>query len=263
MSRPLLWIALTLALTGCTEFWRGTWFGPDGDPVYPEGPTAPYEHRVEAGETLYSIAFRRQLDFRALAQWNGIGEDYRIAPGQILRLTPPPLTASREISRSPAKPAAPDRGIRTYPPPKAPPAPVVPTAPATPVARAPEVRAYLRWQWPVKGPVLRRFVEKSASKGMDIGGTLGQAVLSTAPGKVVYSGSGLRGYGELIIIKHDDVYLSAYAYNRQRMVKEGEKVRGGQLIAEMGSGPEQKAALHFEIRERGKPINPEKLLPSQ
>ncbi|MEK6806853.1 MAG: peptidoglycan DD-metalloendopeptidase family protein [Pseudomonadota bacterium] len=239
-----IWIILLL-LTGCTEFWRGTWFGPSGEPVYPAGPTAPGQYRVEAGETLYSIAFRKQMDFRLLAEWNGIGGDYLIKPGQILRLTEPPGGVRPRVEETPSE------GIRTYPTREPPPR----------MDPAPEVRASLKWQWPVQGDVLRGFAEKSGSKGMDIRAELGAAVLSAAPGRVVYSGSGLRGYGELVIIKHDDVYLSAYGYNRSRLVKEGDKVRAGQLIAEVGTGPEQKPMLHFEVRERGKPINPEKLLP--
>jgi len=236
-------LLLTLLLGACTEFWRGTWFGPDGPPVYPVGPTAPGQHRVEAGETLYSIAFRNQMDVRLLAQWNSIGPDNLIKPGQVLRLTEPPGGMRPRVE------GAPSEDIRTTPKREPPP--------------APEQRANLRWQWPVGGPVLKRFSEKSGAKGMDIGGEPGAAVLAVAPGRVVYSGSGLRGYGELVIIKHDDVYLSAYGYNRSRLVKEGDKVRGGQLIAEVGLGPEQKPMLHFEIRERGQPINPEKLLPKR
>ena len=248
MRRNFQILIVLLLLSGCTEFWRGTWFGPSGPPVYPEGPTPPNQHRVESGETLYSIAFRNQMDFRVLAEWNSIGGDYQIKPGQVLRLTPPPEGERRTVET-----ATPADGIRTYPTREPPPRPAT--------TAAPEVRTHLRWQWPVKGPLLKSYAEKSGSKGLDIGGELGQAVIAAAPGRVVYSGSGLRGYGELIIIKHDDVYLSAYGYNRNRMVKEGDKVRGGQLIAELGTGPEQKPALHFEIRERGTPINPEKFLP--
>jgi len=119
-----------------------------------------------------------------------------------------------------------------------------------------------RWQWPTSGVVLRKYDMASGSKGIDVGGELGQPVYAVSPGKVVYSGSALKGYGELIIVKHDDTYLSAYGHNRRRLVKEGDEVRAGQTIAELGIGPEQKPLLHFEIRENGKPVDPLAFLPA-
>lgn len=119
------------------------------------------------------------------------------------------------------------------------------------------------WRWPLNGSVSRNYAPAAGNKGLDFTGVLGMPVLAAAPGKVVYSGNALKGYGELIIIKHDDTYLSAYAYNRRRLVKEGDVVTGGQPIAELGLGPQNKPLLHFEIRANGKPVNPLDYLPSQ
>jgi lipoprotein NlpD len=116
------------------------------------------------------------------------------------------------------------------------------------------------WLWPTQGDVVDRFDPDGGQKGVDIAGTVGQIVVASAPGKVVYSGSALKGYGELVIVKHNETYLSAYGYNRRRLVEEGQQVTAGQPIAELGTGPEQKAVLHFEIREKGRPIDPLPLL---
>lgn len=196
---------------------------------------------IKSGDTLYSIAFRHQLDFRELAVWNDIGPDYLIRPGEVLRLTPPPVSGSGSSS-----------SIQTRPIEQRTPE----TAPADKPFQPP---ASYTWQWPTAGVVVKTF--GAGRKGLDIAGDLGQPVRAAAAGKVVYSGSALKGYGELIIIKHDDLYLSAYGYNRRRLVNEGALVAGGQPIAELGLGPEQKPILHFEVREKGKPVNPEKLLP--
>ncbi|MDE0854195.1 MAG: peptidoglycan DD-metalloendopeptidase family protein, partial [Nevskia sp.] len=118
-----------------------------------------------------------------------------------------------------------------------------------------------RWEWPTRGKVARTFSADGSSKGIDISGDPGQIVVAAAGGKVVYSGSALKGYGELVIIKHDEQYLTAYGYNRRRLVEEGQEVLAGQPIAEVGLGPEQRALLHFEIRDRGKPVDPLPLLP--
>jgi lipoprotein NlpD len=121
----------------------------------------------------------------------------------------------------------------------------------------------LDWSWPVNGKVLAGFGDNQNAKGMDIAGKIGQPVKAAAPGKVVYSGSGLRGYGKLIIIKHNKTFLSAYAHNNQIMVKEGQVVAKGYKIAEMGDSDTDQAKLHFEIRQLGKPVDPLKYLPQQ
>lgn len=201
------------------------------------------DYRVQAGDTLYSIAFRNHLDFRELARWNGIGSDYRISVGQLLRLSPPPRKPGQVapvVVVAAPKPVQPGRAPEAYTP-------------------MPALPSGFEWTWPTRGTVLRGFGE--GSKGMDISGELGQPVFAAAPGRVVYSGNALKGYGELIIIKHDETHLSAYGYNRRRHVVEGDVVTAGQPIGELGLGPENKPLLHFEIRSRGKPVNPAGILP--
>lgn len=209
-------------------------------PAEAEAPVGPGEYRVQRGDTLYSIAFRNNVDFRELARWNGIGRDYRISVNQVLRLTPPP------------------KGTII------PPAPPV-TAPSSPLpsvaAPMPALPQGFEWTWPTRGKAIRGFSPGAGTKGMDIAGELGQPVFAAGPGRVVYSGNALKGYGELIIIKHDEVHLSAYGYNRRRFVAEGDIVTSGQPIGELGLGPESKPLLHFELRARGKPVDPAAYLP--
>ena len=247
MSRPLLLtLALTLALAGCAEAYR--WPDRMNRPLgRNEAPLPSDAWRVSPGDTVYSIAFRNQLDFRDLAVWNDIGPDYLIKPGQVLRLTPPPVAASSPASSS----------IQTTPMNR--PRPLVTNAP--PQRAEPPPPPPHKWLWPVQGELVRTF--GSGAKGIDISGNFGAPVKASAPGKVVYSGSALKGYGELIIIKHDDAHLTAYGYNRKRLVEEGMQVAAGQPIAEVGMGPEQKPVLHFEVRRRGKPVDPLEFLPEK
>ena len=263
-------------------------------------PTAnPDQYVVRQGDTMYSIAFRHSLDYRELARLNGIGDDYLIVPGQTLQLSTPEATALRtgdivaqadpvavaEVSRPVALPSQtmgsavsqdeapivlPRGPISAVPPPIA--APVAPSPPPlsepTDVAMAEPAASNVNggrsgWQWPTNGVVVRGFNPGAGSKGLDFAGQVGQPVVAAAAGKVVYSGSALKGYGELIILKHDDLRLSAYGYNRSRLVKEGDMVRAGQHIAELGLGPENRPILHFEIRERGQPVNPVPYLPAR
>jgi len=228
----------------------------------PERPVGADEHLVKRGDTVYSIAFRNNLDFREVAKWNGIGADYLIRPGQVLRLKappapPPPRYTEGDVETQAAPPEA-DVPIKpeqvtaeTPPPPLEPPGAVVVDT------------AGFQWAWPTQGIVGRGYEPAQGNKGLDFTGKLGQPVFAAAPGRVVYSGNALKGYGELIIIKHDEVHLSAYGYNRLRHVQEGDVVTTGQPIGEMGLGPENKPLLHFEIRERGKPVNPVGFLPAK
>lgn len=230
--------AACLLLAACAELVR--WPDRMNVPAAPGYEPAPEGfYVVKPGDTMYSIAFRHQLDFRELAVWNDIGPDYLIRPSQLLRLTPPAGGTSSIQTRPLESP--PDSARRALPPPE-----------------LPQMSA--AWQWPTHGPVLKVFGQ-DGNKGLDIGGEPGQRVVAAAPGKVVYSGSALKGYGELVIIKHDELRLSAYGYNRRRLVQEGDVVAAGQPIAELGLGPEQKPLLHFEIREKGKPVDPARLLP--
>jgi Membrane-bound metallopeptidase len=209
---------------------------------------------VEPGDTLYSIAFRNNLDYHDLARWNGIGSDYTIYAGQRLRLTPPPGGTARPAGSSP--------GVSTAPSPSPPPPspPITVTSGSPPPAATAEGNAQ-GWRWPTDGSVVRGFDPDHGSKGIDITGSLGQSVVAAAAGKVVYSGSALKGYGKLIIIKHHGDYLSAYGYNRELLVHEGDYVKAGDPIATMGEGPSRRTELHFEIRYKGRPVDPLGLLP--
>ncbi|TAJ51671.1 MAG: LysM peptidoglycan-binding domain-containing protein [Nevskiaceae bacterium] len=236
----------------------------------------PGDYLVQPGDTLYAIGFKNQIDWKDLAAWNGIaGPDYLIRVGQGLRLSAPLASSGSEVveTRPLQTGALPPPPKPTGPAPVPVPAPVPMPAPVgapsavaavpTPSVLPAPANSPFRWAWPTTGPVLRGYNLAAGAKGIDIGGDIGQPVTAAAAGKVVYSGSALKGYGELVIVKHDDTYLSAYGYNQRRLVKEGDEVRAGQTIAELGVGPEQKPALHFEIREHGKPVEPLRFLPAR
>jgi lipoprotein NlpD len=188
-------------------------------------------HRVVKGETLYEIAWRYGLDYRTVASHNQISAPYAIMPGQVLSLTRPAVHApSKLTSASPSLPIKQEAiEVEVHP-------------------------AGAKWLWPAKGHITRAF--SSSNKGINIAGRLGQPIYAAAAGKVVYCGNGLRGYGNLIILKHNSVYLSAYAHNRTIYVREGDNVKQGQKIAEMGNTGSDKVMLHFEIRRAGKPVDP-------
>jgi lipoprotein NlpD len=209
-------------------------------------------------------------------------------PTEAIGIAPPPLPPGKGGGRRPQPVALPAETFGVPPPalgeatsatpgivvgggqppvPSAPVAPRMPVAVAAPALPPPPLTSEsggpYRWQWPTDGVVVRGYNPPAGSKGLDFTGQVGQPVYAAAPGKVVYSGSALKGYGELIIIKHDDLRLSAYGYNRTRLVSEGQMVQGGQAIAELGLGPENKPVLHFEIRERGQPVDPVPYLPAR
>lgn len=241
------------------------------------------EYVVAAGDTLHSIAFERGLNWRELAEWNGIRAPYVIRKGDRLRLSAPsavrnpvapgPGVKVRAIDAAPLQeeqvgPAAapsPRPGAPAAPPRPAPPvAGGASTGAAAPAASAaaPPPAGGPAWRWPTEGAVTRGFaVEDTGNKGVDIAGQPGQPVTAAAAGEVVYSGSGLNRYGKLIIVKHDERYLSAYAHNRELLVKEGDKVQAGQTIAELGDTGTDHPMLHFEIRVDGKPVDPMRYLP--
>ncbi|MHA6494345.1 peptidoglycan DD-metalloendopeptidase family protein [Pseudomonas borbori] len=224
------------------------------------------QYRVQRGDTLYSIAFRFGWDWKALAARNGIAPPYLIRVGQVIRfdgqpqpvatppsrvVTPTVVTVPQPASRPPVVVQTPAQGK--------PPAVVSPPV-STPVK--PMQRSASGWVWPAQGALVGRFSSNgSLNKGVDIAGELGQPVSAASDGSVVYAGSGLRGYGELVIIKHNDTYVSAYGHNRRLLVKEGQKVKAGQTIAEMGSTGTDRVKLHFEIRRQGKPVDPLQYLP--
>ena len=210
--------------------------------------------RVQRGDTLYGIAFRNGVDVKDLAAWNGLASPYTIYPGQSLKLYPGSGSRPAATTTTPARPAT---GTSTRPTP--PPAPI--TRPAATPAPA---NSGFAWRWPADGHLIGRFVNGDATKqGVDIAGSNGQAVRAAADGVVVYSGAGLVGYGELIIVKHNEQWLSAYGHNRKRLVNEGQSVKAGQQIAEMGSSGAAREMLHFEIRHNGKPVDPLQYLPAR
>ena len=221
---------------------------------------------VQPGDTLYGIAWRHDLDYRDLARWNHIGSDFALVVGQVLELHAPQGPAGEPDAAQPAvavprKPAPPKPAV---PSPFAPnPASQIP-ATRDPVARkpAPEpttapAETGTRWVWPTDKSGTPRSVPGG---GVLLFGRLGQDVRAAASGRVVYTGSGLRSYGNLIIIKHGESLLSSYAHNRELLVHEGQEVSAGQVIAHMGAGPHRVAALYFEIRINGKPRDPLKYL---
>lgn len=249
----------------------------------------PGTYRVREGDTLYSIAFRYGLDFKNLARWNGIDAPYTIYPGQQLALrgrataeagrTSPADTStgtgvtveplpedggeagpSRQTAGESRGEQAADRGTPDHAGPER--TPERKPEPRPEPEPGPRATGPLTWQWPADGPILSTFAEgDSARNGIDIGGKSGATVRAAARGDVVYSGSGLIGYGELIIVKHDKALLSAYGHNRKRLVQEGDRVKAGQKIAEMGDTGAPRAMLHFEVRENGTPVDPQKYLP--
>lgn len=225
-----------------------------------ERPTVlPNTHRVNRGETLYSIAWRYNIDFRGLASANRINWPYTIYPGQTLRIKNSGARTGSVATRSQSSSSATRTGNRRHTSSSSQNTTSNDSADTTAIDKK---RYPFRWQWPAKGRVIKAWQSGSAvHKGIDIQGKLGEPVVAANSGKVVYAGSGLVGYGKLLIIKHDEQYLSAYGHNRKLLVGEGELVRVGQKIAEIGDTGTDEAKLHFEIRRNGKPINPMSKLP--
>lgn len=235
----------------------------------------PGMHTVGQGDTLYSVAFLYGKTVEQLAAWNGIRKPYTIYRGQKIRLTPPPRSAAPAVRKIPPSQPKPRVSSRQKP---ALPSSVRPSRPkvdSSAVAKpAPGKKAVktgavagngpLRWTWPASGKLIRRFDARSAGKkGIDIAGKPGSPVRAAAAGKVVYAGSGLSGYGRLIIIKHNKDFLSAYAHNRKLLAREGEWVKQGELIARMGSSATDRTKLHFEVRKKGQPVDPLRYLPKR
>ncbi len=212
-------------------------------------------HTVSPGETLYAIAWQYGHDYRDLAQLNHITPPYRIYPGQKITLKGQFAVAKRK----PIQVATLPKVTSKVESPK--PETINITAAAKPIQSV----ASNGWQWPVKGKILKTFSkhDHTFSKGIDISGTLGSPVCAAKEGKVVYSGEGLRGYGQLIIIKHNDTFLSAYAHNQRLLVKEGDTITQGQTIAYMGQTDADRVKLHFEIRKNGQPVDPLQFLAKQ
>lgn len=253
-------LLLSAVLVGCS----GT---SSKAPVYDRShaarsPVTSGHYVVKRGDTLYSIAFRFGWDWKALAARNGIQAPYLIVPGQVIHFSGAaraPVVTSKPATQTTKQPVA-----VTQKQPKQAAKPVRPvtksTAQKTPVAAANRGE----WLWPANGTLVGVYSSNtSLNKGIDIAGELGQPVVATADGSVVYAGSGLRGYGELIIIKHNDTFISAYGHNRRLLVNEGQTVKAGQQIAEMGSTGADRVKVHFEIRRQGKPVDPLQYLPKR
>ena len=209
-------------------------------------------HIVEKGDTLYSIAFAYGEDVRTVAAWNHIRPPYTIYPGQQIRLTPPPAPPTYRKSTIKKPVSVPNSHVT-----------VKPYSATTNNTKPQHINSRkISWQWPTNGKIISYYSARdTGKKGIDIAGKRGQPIYAAASGLVVYSGNGLRGYGQLVIIKHNDAYFSAYAHNRRLFVKEYQKVNKGQHIADMGSTEADRPLLHFEVRRDGKPVDPLKYLP--
>ena len=266
MCRAGLWgfaaLATALALSGCANKGR---LAPVDDHsvgvnrtqarVLPGAENAgkPGYYTVKPGDTLIRIGMDNGQSWRDIMRWNKLDNANLIETGQVLRVAPPQADVVARPAASPA-PVAP-----TAAPAKA--AASAPAAPTPAAASTAEVaEEALNFQWPARGNVLAGF-DESKNKGLDIAGKAGDPVLAAADGRVVYAGAGLRGYGNLIILKHNNTFLSAYAHNQTLLVKEDQVIKRGQKIAEMGNSDADQVKLHFEIRRQGKPVDPAKYLP--
>lgn len=237
----------------------------------------PGYYTVKPGDTLIRVGLDAGQHHKDIARWNALDNPDKIEVGQVLRVVPPvtvepvaaakpittasvasvPLAAASAPAPAPVKAASAPATAAS-----APAAAPTATVPAAPTASASGGDEDLGWIWPSKGPVLTGFDEVK-NKGLDLGGSAGDSVVAAAEGRVVYSGEGLRGYGKLIILKHNNTYLTAYAHNQALLVKEDQSVKKGQKIAEMGSTDSDKVKLHFEVRRQGKPVDPAKYLPAK
>jgi lipoprotein NlpD len=234
-------------------------------------------YTIKPGDTLIRIGLENGQNWKDLVKWNNLENPNIIEVGQVLRVIAPGLdpnaasargvTTARvetrpldaKVAAVPASGSASNAAVVAAPPATAPPTPVSTTNTPAPAA-AREADDDVNWAWPAAGAVTAPFDEGKA-KGLSIGGKAGDPVLAAADGRVVYAGSGLRGFGNLIILKHNNTYLTAYAHNQTLLVKEDQAVRRGQKIAEMGSSDAESVKLHFEIRKQGKPVDPARLLP--
>jgi lipoprotein NlpD len=246
----------------------------DGKPLPgAENAGKPGYYTVKPGDTLIRIALENGQNWRDLVKWNSLDKPNLIEVGQVLRVVQPgvdagavatrPVTTAKVETRpldskpAPAGASAPSPGVASGMTP-----PVATAAPAPLPAATRDADDEPAWGWPAAGTVTTGFDEQR-NKGLAFGGKLGDPVLAAADGRVVYAGSGLRGYGNLVIIKHNATYLTAYAHNQTLLVKDDQVVRKGQKIAEMGSSDADQVKLHFEVRKQGKPIDPARLLPAR
>ena len=222
-------------------------------------------YTVKPGDTLIRIGMDHGQTWRDLVRWNGLENPNLIETGQVLRVAPPNndvgVVVRPVLPSAPATPAATAPLIANAAKPAAS-APVTSVSAPVSIAAATETTEdALVFKWPTRGNLIAGFDEVK-NKGLDIAGKVGDPVLAAADGRVVYAGSGLRGYGNLIILKHNNTYLTAYAHNQTLLVKEDQTIKQGQKIAEMGNSDADQVKLHFEIRRQGKPVDPAKYLPA-
>ncbi len=208
-------------------------------------------YKVQEGDTLYSIGWRYDQDAKKIAEWNELRTPYVIHQGQMLRIAPPVGAPAEPLfTLSHTKKASAQRSTKL--------------AQSSPVSKSPvsQNRGPITWHWPAEGKLISTFSSRKIDrKGINISARKGSAIRAAALGKVVYSGSGLASYGNLLIIKHNESYLSAYAHNDQLLVKEGDSVSKGQRVATMGATGSDKVMLHFEVRYKGNPVDPLQYLP--
>ena len=296
-QRSVCVLALSLLMTACAsrldqapvvDRSGGTVLSTQGtpQPAVPLGPPPPGYYRVKPGDTLYRIALENGQNYRDISAWNNLTNPNQIEVDQLLRVVPPGANTAALTPGVSTAPIGSGGAVQSAPLGSTPPAaggtggaagvaaPLIYgsttnnaslTPPATPGAASDSnagASGNVAFAWPVRGPLLGTFND-STNKGVNIGGAAGDPVKASADGRVVYAGNGLRGYGNLIIIKHDATYLTAYAHNRSLMVKEGDAVTKGQKIAEMGNSDSDRVMLHFEVRRQGKPVDPLKYLPPQ
>ncbi|MFB9123366.1 peptidoglycan DD-metalloendopeptidase family protein [Paraburkholderia dipogonis] len=295
-QRSVCVLALSLLMTACAsrldqapvvDRSGGSVLSTQGtpQPAVPLGPPPPGYYRVKPGDTLYRIALENGQNYRDISAWNNLTNPNQIEVDQLLRVVPPGANTAALTPGVSTAPIGSGGAVQSAPLGSTPPAggtagaagvaapPIYGsttnnaslTPPATPGAASDSnagASGNVAFAWPVRGPLLGTFND-STNKGVNIGGAAGDPVKASADGRVVYAGNGLRGYGNLIIIKHDATYLTAYAHNRSLMVKEGDAVTKGQKIAEMGNSDSDRVMLHFEVRRQGKPVDPLKYLPPQ
>ena len=292
-QRSVCVLALSLLMTACASrldqapvvdrSGSGTLSTQAAQPAVPLGPPPPGYYRVKPGDTLYRIALENGQNYRDISAWNNLTNPNQIEVDQLLRVVPPGANTAALTPGVSTAPIGNGGAVQSAPLGSTPPSTgaaagvAVPpiygsnanNASLTPPANAGAASdssagasGNVAFAWPVRGPLLGTFND-STNKGVNIGGTVGDPVKASADGRVVYAGNGLRGYGNLIIIKHDATYLTAYAHNRALMVKEGDAVTKGQKIAEMGNSDSDRVMLHFEVRRQGKPVDPLKYLPPQ
>jgi len=262
-------LIVSIGFIGCSQYLKSNAKTPKSKQALYQPPKY---HRIKKGETLYSIAWFYGYDYRQIALWNDIDFPYLIRPNQKIQLYPSLVRrASQNTHVTHSKKTLTQKQRTRQEHRKALQRVKKNARHAKDKRRAKNKKKHktqnyryasrITWRWPVRGKIVHRFSSKRGKKGIGIAGRRGQRILAAAAGRVVYSGGGLRGYGQLIIIKHNDTYLSAYANNKKILVKEQQKVKLGQHIADMGSNGTKNSMLHFEIRKNGKPVNPVRYLP--